>query len=130
MTIGLRTSNYASMRLTRAASTFVRATFAVVFGFVSLAHGPVMAFAAASQPSAQHWMVNEQHLHASHQPAPLIPQQPSVCNSFGCFVAVEPALVSGPAVGFVLLERLSPLLVRPAVATSGDPTDPPPRLQA
>lgn len=126
-------STYLFMRPARAAHALLRVAFAVIFGFVSLAHGPVMAFAqrnaVPSLPPAHHHVIAADAAHGEHPSLPLTINRPSVCYSFGCFVAVEASLISAPAVGFDLLENLSPALARAMAATNLNPADPPPRLQ-
>lgn len=124
------------MRPFRAASAVFRMAFAVMFGFVSLAHGPVMAFAKESASAVPHHMAVAHVSQAAdgtpgdHQSSPAILHKPAVCYSFGCFVAVESTLTDAPAVYLYPLEELSPALARAIVAALLKPVDPPPRLQA
>jgi len=129
------------MRPIRPANAMLRVAFAVLFGFVSLAHGPVMAFANAHQPimafanedagsSHHHQMLLADAPHGGHQPFQPSADKPAVCYSVGCFVAVEFAPIRAPAVGFNPLEKLSPAPARTIIAVISKPADPPPRLQA
>ncbi len=121
------------MRPAGAALAFLRVAFAVTFGFVSLAHGPVMAFgqrnAIPSLPTAHHHVIAADAAHEEHPSLPLTTNKPSVCYSFGCFVAVEASLISASAVGFDSLGNLLPALARAMAATDLNPAEPPPRLQ-
>jgi hypothetical protein len=121
----------------------VRATLAVVFGFMSLSHGPVMAFAKANAPLAAHEIMTEPVAGHHHDPAPgtlandrqeqLAPQTHegvAICYSTGCFLVVPPVPIGAPAVLLSLLEQLRAAPGRAMVPAVADPLVPPPRLQA
>jgi hypothetical protein len=105
---------------------------AVTFGFMSLTHGPVMAFVKGNATSGhQTALAGDAHLHHQHDPdrsAPAMPEAVAVCYSFGCFVAVEPPAISAPGPGLSLLGRLSPVGAAVILPTWLDQPDPPPRL--
>ena len=112
-----------SMRTT---SKLLRAAFAAVFGFMSLAHEPLMAFANANsvsphQPAtvADHPVhPHQQHAdrlvhHQQHQGVlPPAPESPPDCDllclGLGCFQSMTPALADAPLLRYSLLERLLP----------------------
>jgi hypothetical protein len=115
----------------------LRALFALTFGFVSLAHAPVMAFAkSASAPAASyahhHAAPAAPSHHTRHQDAiPPAAGDNGACNhAFGCFLTVAPVTVTPPIVDFRLLDTLWPALARQILAALPEPADPPPRLQA
>lgn len=131
------------MRPVRTANVLFRATLAVVFGFMSLSHDPVMAFAKANAPLAAHEMMTELVAGHHHHPAlrtlandrneQLAPQthkDVAICYSAGCFVVVAPVSIGAPAVLFSLLEQLRAAPARGMVPAILDPLVPPPRLQA
>ena len=129
-------------RLTR---KLCRATFAVVFGFMSLAHGPVMASAPANAPTAQTVLVAPPMAHAHHHagaqhramdmtadPAmtePAVPETAPACFSFACFLAIASLDVSTPAALLAPLAKLRPHLQRTESPAVPEPIEPPPRLQ-
>jgi len=118
------------MRPIRPANALLRITLAVVFGFMSLAHGPVMGFAKAHVGSQHHHMATGTHTHGHDQSMPSRPDTAAVCYSFGCFVAVAPVAIAAPRAGFALLAKLSPARAPAVVPIWPDQPDPPPRLQA
>lgn len=128
-------------RLTR---KLFRATFAAVFGFMSLAHWPVMA-SAADAPTAQTAPVAPPMAHAHHHagaqhramdimadPAmtePAVPETAPACFSFACFLAIASLDVSAPAALLAPLAKLRPHLQRTGSPAAPEPIEPPPRLQ-
>jgi hypothetical protein len=112
-----------------------------LFGFMSLAHGPVMAFAPQQapqaglqsaqpvqqilhqiQPSAHNGVEAADHAHNHHTAA-------SVCYATGCFVAMAPILVAALDNIPAPLQQLRPATAQAIVPAALDPCDPPPRLQ-
>jgi hypothetical protein len=131
------------MRPVRTANALFRATLAVIFGFMSLSHGPVMAFAKANGPLAAHEMMTEpvaghHHHHApgtlanddQEQLAPQTHKNVAICYSAGCFVLVAPVPIGAPALFFSSREQLRAAPARAMVPAILDPIVPPPRLQA
>ncbi len=131
------------MRLVRTTAWVLRAAFAVAFGFMSLAHGPVMAFSGAGMPGQPHLTTVAVHVHhspshhqseASHgdqqELSPALSGNPMLCYAQGCFTAVAPAFIVPPRAQSTLLGKL--VAARPRVLTAAllDAADPPPRLQA
>jgi hypothetical protein len=132
-----------AMRLPRT----LRVILAVVFGFMSLSHGPVMAFAKAHTPASDRAAnaapTADHHDHSRHHRSTarsLADQQndlalganegAAICYSAGCFVAVAPLLAVAPSSLLFLLEQLSAAPARPLAPNAPDPLVPPPRLQA
>ena len=118
------------MRPMRRTNAIARTALAAVFAFMSLAHGPVMASAQGRTAPAHHEMVVGGHAHGDEPTAPSTPQKATICNSFGCFVAVAPAMLSAPAASFSLLGKLTPALARLILPVLPDRIDPPPRPHA
>jgi hypothetical protein len=135
----------------RATGRWLRIAVAMAFGFMSLGHGPVMTFAhAGAHPGAhagapeihkhvhtdapQHHGAMHGHHHDGHQTLPEQPGDPmdsgdhAVCNAFGCFITVSPALVSAPTVSWLVLGKLAPPSPGTGAPALSEPTDPPPRL--
>ena len=125
------------MRSNRPVATLRRIVIAVVFGFMSLGHGPLMTFAHARAAPVQHHMISNEHAHAhhqpaagaDHQPAPLTPGMATVCYGVGCFVSLASPAIGAPAASLTLVGKLSPAVACVIVAAPAEPVDPPPRLQ-
>ena len=125
------------MRSNRPAAALRRIVLAVVFGFMSLGHGPLMAFAHARAAPVQHHMISDEQTHANHQPAagayhqsaPLTPGMATACYAVGCFVSLASHAIGVPAASLTPVGKLSPAAARMIVATPVEPADPPPRLQ-
>jgi hypothetical protein len=128
-----------NMRTTNA----LRVILAVVFGFMSLGHAPVMTFAKANQPALAQVSgaaPAAEHHHHHHRPASQTdqigdgvapaPQNQSTCNAASCFVLVPPPLVGEPNSALLLLGTLSAAPSADILAAPPDPLVPPPRLQA
>ena len=112
--------------------TMLRTAMAVVFGFMSLLHGPVMTFAKASPAAEHHAMAGHgAHQHHGAPAGPSLPAKPDtapVCYAFGCFIALDAVALRVPA---AILNPIGALLPAPADAMlAGDiePAVPPPRL--
>ena len=120
----------------RPANIPFRVALAVVFGFMSLLHGPVMTFAKAN-PDIAHLAESAgghaagHHHPAAHgeQSAPSMPDAVPVCYSLGCFVALESFVIGAPAASLIPIGTLSPTAARALVPAYLDPAVPPPRLQ-
>jgi hypothetical protein len=129
------------MRSGPSANVLVRTALAVLFGFMSLFHGTVMAFAKADSVahhcmSIHHVMTAEGHAAGHHQPAgheqqsiPAMPDAAPSCYGVGCFIVLESLPPASPAAGFLLVATLSPAVAAAMVATQLDPAVPPPRPQ-
>ena len=117
----------------------LRAAIAAVFGFMSLAHGPVMTFAKGAPAPAHHVMNAGAPHHGidhGHHAAPVdsaSPAEPAstpVCYAFGCFIGLDAVALGAPA---ATLSPIGTLFPAPAAALlAGDikPAVPPPRLHA
>lgn len=121
----------------------LRAAFAVVFAFVSLAHGPVMTFAQAHGGALHHQDRHHQdhaeagaaaHLHGHHgvnADARSVPPLPdAICYSVGCFASLASPVAGDPDVIRTPAGKLLPPAVRALLPATMDPAEPPPRLQA
>ncbi|MGD9923506.1 MAG: hypothetical protein AB7V13_18985 [Pseudorhodoplanes sp.] len=115
--------------------TILRLFFVLLFGAMSLMHGPVMTFSGA-YASAQASLQQAGHSgHVSHHAVPdchddqTPPARHVPCNAFACFMAVEPLpIMARPPhpILFAIMAAtptpsLDPMLTAPAL--------PPPRLQ-
>jgi hypothetical protein len=122
------------MQALRNASPLVRAALAIVFGFMSLVHSPLMAFAKSElhydqTASAHHCMHPVQAGHDHHQ-LPPSPDQATLCNGIGCFSVVFVSAISAPPAQLTVLETLAPDAPPPLHSALSDPLDRPPRLQS
>lgn len=107
---------------------FVRLCFIVLFGTMSLMHGPVMAYSAHRHISAvheSHGAGHPGHGNSDHGK----PAEPTSCDGFACFTAVEPIPTNARLPYAILfgVMTLVPTELRHAVAAR--PDLPPPRLQ-
>ena len=124
------------MHRARPANILFRAALAVVFGFMSLLHGPVMTFVKAN-PDVAHLTESAgghaagHHHPAAHgeQSAPSMPDAVPVCYSLGCFVALESFVIGAPAASLIPIGTLSYPVTRTLTPLYLDPVVPPPRLQ-
>jgi hypothetical protein len=118
------------------ASALLRLCFVVLFGTMSLMHGPVMTYAGAhahthttaAQGSDAPDMATHDHggHDGAHDPAP--PAKHATCNAFACFTAVEPLPVTSrppcPILFAIMAAAPAPAL-DPLLTT---PDLPPPRI--
>lgn len=103
---------------------------AVVFGFMSLFHGPVMTFAKASPAPAHHMSHHVDHHRAppARDSQPAKPDSTPVCYAFGCFIALGAVALRPPASILNPIGALSPAPVEALHAGHIEPPVPPPRL--
>jgi hypothetical protein len=112
----------------------LRTAVAVMFGLMSLLHGPVMTFAKPAAVPAHHAM-NASHTGHHHNTAPQDDPQPvepgtmPVCYAFGCLIAVESLPVRVPAAVLEPIGTLAPGIANAMLAADVEPAVPPPRLQ-
>jgi hypothetical protein len=134
------------MRPVRGFGPSFRIIIAMVFGFMSLAHGPVMAFAQEQAPQAQHQpaahhaghpaqhtghhRIAAEHAQGHHHAVTPATGSTAICYASGCFVAVAPLPIGAPANASFPLQQLAPAPARAIVPAELDPAVPPPRLQA
>ena len=109
----------------------LRTAMAVLFGFMSLAHGPVMTFVKAS-PATHHAMAeghagHHQHHTASDQ-SPAGENNAPLCYAFGCFVTLDATPIRVPAAILFLVGTVSPAPADAMLAGTVEPAVPPPRL--
>lgn len=128
------------MRAHRLSPRFIRTIVAAIFGFMSLGHGPVMAFANSGHAGPpQHHAAHAHHSQVNipadedtaHQRAEVTDERAthSACYSFGCFTALSTLPDYKPNTDVVPLAKLAPLPPRDITRVFQEPADPPPRLQ-
>ena len=113
------------------AITMLRLCFVVLFGTMSLMHGPVMTFSgahaamAAGDAHAELSGDSEPDCHES----PVPPAKATGCNAFACFMAVEPLPVIARPLTPILFAVMAatPMTALDPVQTA--PALPPPRIQ-
>ncbi len=116
-----------------AVAKFVRLCFVVLFGTMSLMHGPVMAYSGHHVPAAHepHGASHHNAVHQGHDHGDrTAPVEPASCNSFACFVAVEPVAIASRPLRMVLFAVMSQVPTRQLHAIAARPDLPPPRLQS
>ncbi len=109
----------------------LRAAMAVVFGFMSLMHGPVMTFAKADSAPAHHVSHHgARHHHAApaEDSQPTKPDLPPVCYAFGCFIALNAVALREPPAILNPIGVLSPAPTDALRAEDVEPAIPPPRF--
>jgi hypothetical protein len=123
------------MHMTGAAK-LVRLCFAVLFGTMSLMHGPVMAYSGHHAPAAHeshgasHDLLagTSQRTHGHGDRT--APVEPASCNSFACFLALEPIAIASCPLHAVLLGVMSLVPAKQLHAIAARPDLPPPRLRS
>jgi len=122
------------MRKHRPTNGLLRTAVAVVFGFMSLLHGPVMTFAMTGTAPVHHAMTSHTG-HHHHGTALRDEVQPGeraavpVCNAFGCLIAVEALPLRVPGAILEPIGALAPGIADAMVPADIEPAVPPPRLQ-
>ncbi len=108
----------------------LRTAMAVVFGFMSLVHGPAMTFAKAVPAPAHvsHHGADHHHAAPAEDPSPATPASAPVCYAFGCFIALDAVPLAAPAAVLNPIGALSPAAVAALHAGDIEPAVPPPRL--
>jgi len=103
---------------------------AVVFGFMSLLHGPVMTFARASPAPDHHMSRHAAHHHVvrARDLQPAKPGSNPICNAFGCFIVLDASAIRAPAALLNPIGALSPGRTDALRAAEIEPAVPPPRL--
>ncbi len=119
-----------------AAMTLLRLSFVLLYGAMSLMHGPVMTFspAHASAPAERQHPAPSDHAlhhavpdcHDNEAPAPRHAQ----CNAFACFMAVEPlsAIARPPHPILFTIMAAAPVPALDPLQTP--PALPPPRVRS
>jgi hypothetical protein len=117
----------------RFGATLLRLCFALLFGAMSLMHGPVMTFAGVDQAMpAGHVHAD----HAGHDAAPdchddSVPAgKPAGCNAFACFIAALPPPVAERPLIPVLFAVMAAAKMTALDPAHAAPALPPPRLQS
>lgn len=122
------------MRAHTPTNVLFRTAIAVLFGLMSLLHGPVMTFAKAGAAPSHHAM-HASHAEHGHHGVPEKDSQPAgpgaapVCYAFGCLIAVESLPVRVLATVLEPIGRMSPGTADTMLAADIEPAVPPPRLQ-
>jgi hypothetical protein len=119
------------MRPHRPLNGLLRTALAVIFGFMSLLHGPVMTFAKAGPAPAQHASHHGAHQHhgaPSESSLPATPESAPVCYAFGCFIALDAVALRAPAAILNPIGAVSPAPADALLAGDIEPAVPPPRL--
>jgi hypothetical protein len=131
------------MRLRPAANVVVRTILAVLFGFMSLFHGTVMAATNGNPSAVGHVMAAAQHAettdshgvghnhtaHQQQQSKPAMPDTAPSCYGVGCFIVLGSFGPLTPVASIRPIATLSPTIARAMVSAQLDPVLPPPRIQ-
>ena len=115
----------------------LRTAIAVVFGFMSLVHGPVMTFAKGAAPAhhamhaggPHHGINHEHHTAPVDSPSPAEPAS-AICYAFGCFIGLDAVAPGAPAASLSPIGTLFPPPAAALLAGDIEPAVPPPRLHA
>jgi hypothetical protein len=113
------------------AVTALRLCFIVLFGTVSLLHGPVMTFAGVdpAMPAG--------HVHTGHAGRDAVPDchdegapagKPAGCNAFACFIAALPHPVAERPIIPVLFAVMAAAKMTALDPAQAAPALPPPRI--
>ena len=119
------------MRVHRPLNGLLRTALAVIFGFMSLLHGPVMTFAKAGPAPAHHASHHGAHQHhgaPSESSLPAKPDAAPVCYAFGCFIALDAVALRAPAAILNPIGTVSSAAADTLRAGNIEPAVPPPRL--
>jgi hypothetical protein len=108
----------------------LRLSFILLFGAMSLSHGPVMTFSQVHAPAAA------EHAGPSHDAMPdchqdqVPPAKHAKCNAFACLMAVEPMPVMARPLRPVVFAMMAaaPTAVLDPLRT--EPALPPPRIRS
>jgi hypothetical protein len=112
--------------------TLLRLCFVVLFGAMSLMHGPVMTFSgahaamAAAHAHAEPATAAEPDCHEDHAP----PAKHAECSAFACFMAVEPLPVITRPLTPVLFAVMAATPMTALDPVPSTPALPPPRVQS
>jgi hypothetical protein len=132
------------MRSGGSANALVRMALAIVFGFMSLFHGTVMAYAKANPAAAHHAIIAASHVgkagshaagHHHHQAGhqqqsvPAMPDAAPSCYGVGCFIVLDSAAPLPPVASSLPIAILSPSIAMAMIPVHVDPVVPPPRIQ-
>jgi hypothetical protein len=112
-----------------AAASLLRLCFIVLFGAMSLLHGPVMTYSGSHAPTAS---LAPHADHTGHDgPREHGPAATHVaCNAFACFLAIEPLPAAIRPPQPILFGVLAAAPASAADPVRAAPDLPPPRLQA
>jgi hypothetical protein len=115
----------------------LRLAVALLFGFMSLGHWPVMAFASGSSPAIHHHAKHGVEHHQAAAQTDLALERADVasnasqpaCHAVGCFLVTAPTPIAAPSATLILFDRLSPGATDRIDPAIPEPADRPPRLQ-
>lgn len=112
----------------RLARKVVRMCFVVLFGTMSVAHFPVMAF--GGDPHAVHaHQASQAAAHSHHNAYDRVPPAgPVPCDGFACLLAIEPVPIAGRWPGAILFGILRFTPADFVLNAAARPDPPPPRL--
>ena len=133
------------MRCGRSANAIVSCGLAILFGFMSLFHGTVMAVAKGNPAAARYAMAAAAHhlvttdshaaAHQHHnaadqqQAVPAMPDAAPSCYGVGCFIVLDSVAPLPPAASNRPIATLSPAISSALVPVQPDLIIPPPRIQ-
>jgi hypothetical protein len=134
------------MRPLRALAQRFRLALVIIFGFMSLAHGVVLACPHGAGHAIIQQQDQQRHTALHHHSSDVLDQQEhdyalpdepedgsrnvtAICYMHGCFVAVVPRPIGTPRQSTSPLQELSPASAAGMAATDVDPSVPPPRIQ-
>lgn len=110
--------------------TALRLCFIVLFGTVSLMHGPIMTFAGVPAVALHEATTDDAAGHADHggrhDHAPASAQ--GGCNAFACFLAMEPFLATARPLRAMLFGVMVAAPIRVPHSVKARPDLPPPRI--
>jgi hypothetical protein len=117
-----------------AAMTILRLSFALLFGAMSVMHGPVMTFSAAHASALTAHQKSDHALHHAmpdchDDQAPTPAPRHGQCNAFACFMAVEPLSAMARPLHLVLFMIMAAAPVPALDPLQTPPALPPPRVQ-
>ena len=115
----------------------LRTAVAVVFGFMSLVHGPVMTFAKGAPAhhvmnagGPHHGVDHDRHSAPVDSPSQAEPASAPVCYAFGCFIGLDAVAPGAPAARLSPIGTLFPAPAAALLAGDIEPAVPPPRFHA
>ena len=109
-------------------AAWLRLCFIVLFGAMSLMHGPIMAYSGGHADAAFVHQGSDHGGHGDH-PDDAPPMKHAQCNSFACFLAVEPLPAFARPLHPILFAILAAAPAPALDPIRTQPDLPPPRIQ-